>query len=144
MKEYCKSIKVYPIGNLTLSNASMACMESMHETSTPLWIGIVRDIYQNKEQGMIFLVINTFSTCQVFSFARMNFKSLVNENFCLALKYLLQYKRLHLFQPSESLCLDIFEDIFSLKRDQIIINFICLHVPTTIYNTIYYTLFYNA
>lgn len=114
MKEYCKSIKVYPIGNLTLSNASMACMESMHETSTPLWIGIVRDIYQNKEQGMIFLVINTFSTCQVFSFARMNFKSLVN-------------------------------DIFSLKRDQIIINFICLHVPTTIYNTIYYTLFfYNA
>lgn len=53
MKEYCKSIKVYPIGNLTLSNTSMACMESMHETSTPLWIGIVKDIYQNKEQGQL-------------------------------------------------------------------------------------------
>lgn len=86
MKEYCKSIKVYPIGNLTLSNTSMACMESMHETSTPLWIGIVKDIYQNKEQGMTFLVINTFSTCQVFFLARMNSKSLVNVNFCLALK----------------------------------------------------------
>lgn len=65
MKEYCKDIGVYPIGNLTLSNTTMACMESMHKSPTPIWTGIVRDLYQNKEQGMACLVINTFSTCQV-------------------------------------------------------------------------------
>lgn len=57
MKEYCKSIGVYPIGNLTLSNTTMACMESMHTNPTPLWTGIVRDLYEKKEQGMTFLVL---------------------------------------------------------------------------------------
>lgn len=52
MKEYCKGIGVYPIGNLTLSNTTMACTESMHENPTPLWIGIVKDLYQNEDQGM--------------------------------------------------------------------------------------------
>lgn len=61
MKEYCKNIGVYPIGNLTLLNTTMACTESMHENSTPLWIGIVKDLYQNEDQGMTVLVINTFS-----------------------------------------------------------------------------------
>lgn len=57
MKEYCKSIGVYPIGNLTLSNTTMACMESMHTNPTPLWTGIVRDLYEKKEQGITFLVL---------------------------------------------------------------------------------------
>lgn len=86
MKEYCKGIGVYPIGNLTLSNTTMACMESMHTISTPLWTGIVRDLYQNKEQGMIFLVINAFFTCKVVVLAGMNFKSQINVYFSLALK----------------------------------------------------------
>lgn len=53
MKEYCKDIGVYPIGNLTLLKTTMACTESMHENPTPLWIGIVKDLYQNEDQGQL-------------------------------------------------------------------------------------------
>lgn len=137
MKEYCKSIKVYPIGNLTLSNTTKACMESMHNTSTPLWIGIVRDLYENKEQGMTFLVRNTFSTCQVTFW-------LVNFIFCL--KYLFMFKRLHLFQPIGSLYVLIFSNTYFhwFEKGSNYYKLFCVHVPTSIYHTIYYTHFYNA
>lgn len=45
MKEYCKSIKVYLIGNFILLNILMVCMEFMYEMLILFWIGIVKDIY---------------------------------------------------------------------------------------------------
>lgn len=42
-KAYCKNTGAYPVGNLTLSNMAMACIESNHEQSIPRWIGVVKE-----------------------------------------------------------------------------------------------------
>lgn len=49
MKEYCKSIGVYLIGNFILLNIIMVCMELMYINLILFWIGIVRDFYEKKE-----------------------------------------------------------------------------------------------
>lgn len=50
-KKYCKVKGSYPIGNLTLSNITMACAESNHENATPRWIGVVHEVTDKKDQG---------------------------------------------------------------------------------------------
>lgn len=50
-KKYCKAKGNYPIGNLTLSNITMACTESNHKNATPRWIGVVHDVTNTEDQG---------------------------------------------------------------------------------------------
>lgn len=52
-KEYCKGKENYPIGNLTLSNITMACTESNHNNTSPGWIGVVREVIKMKDKGQL-------------------------------------------------------------------------------------------
>lgn len=50
-KEYCKGKENYPLGNLTLSNITMACTESNHNNTSPGWIGVVHEVNKTEDQG---------------------------------------------------------------------------------------------
>lgn len=54
-KKYCKVKRNYPIGNLTLSNITMACAESNHKSATPRWIGVVHEVTNKKDQGQLIM-----------------------------------------------------------------------------------------
>lgn len=53
-KNYCKTIGTYPLGNLTLLNSTIACIESTYKTLTPRWIGVVKELFQTQDQGNAF------------------------------------------------------------------------------------------
>lgn len=50
-KENCKVKGYYPLGNLTLSNITMACSESNHNNTSPRWIGVVHEVNKTEDQG---------------------------------------------------------------------------------------------
>lgn len=52
-KEYCKIKGNYPIGNLTLSNITLACTESNHNNTSPRWIGVVHEVNKTEDQGQL-------------------------------------------------------------------------------------------
>lgn len=52
-KEYCKATGSYPIGNLTLSNITKACIESSNRETAPRWIGVVKELHQKQDHGQL-------------------------------------------------------------------------------------------
>ncbi|XP_034307350.2 uncharacterized protein [Magallana gigas] len=52
-KDYCKITGTYPIGNLTLSNVKMACIESNLSNASPRWIGVVKELHNTQDQGQL-------------------------------------------------------------------------------------------
>lgn len=54
MKDYCKSTGAYPVGNLTLSNVTMACIEYNLSNTSPGWIGVVKELHNKQDQGISF------------------------------------------------------------------------------------------
>lgn len=52
-KENCKVKGYYPLGNLTLSNITMACSESNHNNTSPRWIGVVHEVNKTEDQGQL-------------------------------------------------------------------------------------------
>lgn len=55
-KKNCKVKGNYPIGNLTLSNITMACNESNHNNTSPRWIGVVHEVNETEDQGNTCLI----------------------------------------------------------------------------------------
>ena len=47
----CKMLFTYPVGNITLSNKTLACIGL--QNTNPRWIGIVRDQYNGADHGNI-------------------------------------------------------------------------------------------
>lgn len=52
-RNYCRNNGTYLIGNLTLSNIAMACIESNLRQSSPRWIGVVKELYNTHDQGQL-------------------------------------------------------------------------------------------
>lgn len=53
-KGRCKIAASYPIGNLSLSNASLSCEQSAYKGPGPCWIGVVKQLYRKEDLGDLY------------------------------------------------------------------------------------------